>query len=294
MRPTVGLVSRTGILPISATQDTAGPIARTVADAAAELQAIAGKDPDDPATARAPDTVPNYTSGLTTTALQGKRCGIVTSTNAQYQAAVTAIQGLGATTVSLGAGPSTANPPDILTPEFKRDLNAYLAKLPASAPMKSLADIIAYNAAHADEALKFGQGQLSASQATDLTDPAQQATYQVNRATSVNGARTAIDTALITNTLDAIMTPSNTLTALGARAGYPQLVVPAGYNANSRLPVGIAFTGTAYSEAKLLAIGYAYEQATKLRQPVSFNNPAVWHCVPGSAFGPRSCGPGRR
>jgi Asp-tRNA(Asn)/Glu-tRNA(Gln) amidotransferase A subunit family amidase len=298
LRPTVGLVSRTGMLPVSATQDTAGPITRTVADAAAELQAIAGKDPDDPATDSAPAAIPDYMAGLTTTALQGKRIGVISNTNAQYVAAIAAIQARGATTVVVPTPQSALV--DILTREFKRDLNAYLARLPASAPMKSLQNIIDYNSAHADEALKFGQGQLTASQATDLTDPAQLAQYQTDRDASVNNARTAIDTALTTNNLDAIMTPSGTMTAIGARAGYPQLVVPAGYNIGTtptnpgnRLPLGIAFTGTAYSEAKLLAIGYDYEQATKLRQPVSFINPAVWRCTPGSAFGPRSCGPGR-
>jgi Asp-tRNA(Asn)/Glu-tRNA(Gln) amidotransferase A subunit family amidase len=294
LRPTVGLVSRTGILPISGTQDTAGPIARTVSDAAAELQAIAGKDPDDPATAGAPDAVPNYLAGLTTTALAGTRIGITNSNTAGYQAAVAVVQSLGATMVTI-ATPATSpqNPPDILTPEFKRDLNAYLSRLPASAPMKSLADIIAYNSAHADEALKFGQGQLTASQATDLTDPAQEAIYEANRTASRVPAQQAIDNALTTNHLDAILTPSGTLTGLGARAGYPQIVVPAGYNASNRLPLSIAFNGTAYNEAKLLAFAYAYEQATKLRQPVSFVNPAMWRCVPGSAFGPRSCAPGK-
>ena len=101
LRPTVGLVSRTGILPISATQDTAGPMTRTVADAAAELGAIAGKDPEDPATATAPDTVPNYLAGLSPTALQGKRIGVINNNNAQYVAAVAAIQSLGATTVAV-------------------------------------------------------------------------------------------------------------------------------------------------------------------------------------------------
>jgi len=290
LRPTVGLVSRTGIVPISATQDTAGPITRTVADAAAELQAIAGKDPEDPATDSAPATVPDYLAGLTTTALQGKRIGVINNNNAQYVAAVAKIQELGATTVMVPTPQSTSV--DILTREFKRDLNAYLGRLPASAPMKSLQNIIDYNAAHSDEALKYGQQLLIDSQAVDLTDPAQLAQYQTDRANSVNNARTAIDTALTTNNLDAIMTPSGTMTGIGARAGYPQLVVPAGYG-NTRLPVGIAFNGTAYSEAKLLAFGYAYEQATKLRLPVSFQNPAVWRCTPGSAFGPRSCGPGR-
>ena len=100
LRPTIGLVSRTGIVPISATQDTAGPMTRTVADAAAELGAIAGKDPEDPATDSAPATVPDYLAGLSTTALAGKRIGVINNTGAQYVAAVAAIQTLGATTVT--------------------------------------------------------------------------------------------------------------------------------------------------------------------------------------------------
>ena len=110
LRPTVGLVCRAGILPISATQDTAGPMTRTVADAAAELQAIAGKDPEDPATDSAPATVPNYVAALSTTALAGKRIGVVNNTNAQYLAAVAAVQALGATTVAITA-PDRARTP---------------------------------------------------------------------------------------------------------------------------------------------------------------------------------------
>ncbi|HEY6890792.1 MAG TPA: amidase family protein [Solirubrobacter sp.] len=290
VRPTLGLVSRAGMLPGGTSQDAAGPITRSVADAAAELQAIAGKDPQDPATDGAPATVPNYPAALTATALNGKRIGVISNTNAQYQAAIAAIQALGATTVQIPTPTPAQNFPDVVASEFKRDLNAYLGRLPASAPMKSLADVIAYNDAHADEALKFGQAQLTASQAIDLGDPATNATYVANRDGGGAAARTAIDTALATNTLDAIMTPSATLTTTGARAGYPQVVVPAGYNTANRLPVGIAFNGTAYSEEKLLAFAYAYEQATKLRKPVSEINPAVWRCSSGA---PRSCPPGR-
>ena len=305
LRPTIGLVSRTGILPISATQDTAGPMTRTVADAAAELGAIAGKDPEDPATDGAPATVPDYVAALSTTALAGKRIGVVsmqttppTQTNAQYLAAVAAVQALGATTVTV-ASPQSGAPFDILTPEFKRDLNAYLSRLPANAPMKSLADIIAYNTANANDATKFGQTQLLDSQETDLTDPAQNAAYVAARDTQRRNAQLAIDNGLTRGTpdpaddLEAIMTPSGTLTGLGARAGYPQLVVPAGYSAGARDPVGIAFNGTAYSEAKLLAFGYAYEQATKLRKPPSETNPSLWRCVAGNAYTvtTRACAP---
>src|SRR5262249_55745325 len=152
------------------------PMTRTVADAAAELQAIAGKDPEDPATASAPDTVPNYLAGLSTTALAGKRIGIINNNNANYQTAIGVVQGLGATTVMVPS-PSAGAPFDILTPEFKRDMNAYLARLPASAPMKTLHDIWVYNDTHQQEATKYGQTQVTASDATDLTNPAQNAAY---------------------------------------------------------------------------------------------------------------------
>jgi amidase len=292
LRPTIGLVSRTGIVPISATQDTAGPMTRTVADAAAELGAIAGKDPEDPATDAAPDTVPDYLGALKTDALAGKRIGVINNSNANYQAAIAAIQALGATTVVVGT-PTASAPFDILTPEFKRDLNAYLARLPASAPMKTLADIIAYNTAHPADATKYGQSQLIESQDTDLTDPAQNAAYVTARDAQRAAARKAIDDALTNNNVEALMTPSGTLTGLGARAGYPQLVVPAGYSAGARDPVGIAFNGTGFSEAKLLAFGYAYEQATKLRKPPSETNPSLWRCVPGNTYTvpTRACAP---
>src|SRR6201999_3024235 len=111
-------------------------------------------------------TVPDYLAGLTTTALQGKRIGVINNTNAQYVAAIAVVQALGATTVTV-ASPSAGAPVDILTPEFKRDMNAYLARLPASAPMKTLHDIRVYNATHAQEATKYGQTQVEDSDDTD-------------------------------------------------------------------------------------------------------------------------------
>jgi Asp-tRNA(Asn)/Glu-tRNA(Gln) amidotransferase A subunit family amidase len=297
LRPTVGLVSRAGIVPISASQDTAGPMAKTVADAAAELQAIAGPDPDDPATAGQPDELPDYLDALSPHALEGVRLGVIANANANYQAAIAAVRSRGAETVEIPTPQPAQNFPQILTQEFKRDLNAYLARLPQDAPMKTLADIIAYNDAHAQEALKFGQTQALASQAVDLSDPAQNAEYVANRDGGRAATRAAIDGALTRGTADpgddlaAILTPSGTLTGTGARAGYPQLTVPAGYDTAGRAPVNISFNGTAYSEDTLLALGYAYEQATQLRRPPSEINPSLWRCVPGSAFGPRSCPP---
>jgi Asp-tRNA(Asn)/Glu-tRNA(Gln) amidotransferase A subunit family amidase len=296
LRPTVGLVSRTGILPISASQDTAGPMVRTVADAAAELAAIAGADPEDPATVGQPP-VPDYLAALSADALDGARLGVINNTNENYQAAVAAVQAAGAETVVIPTPTPAQNFPQILTQEFERDLNAYLARLPRSAPMDTLADIIAYNDAHPDEALKFGQTQLIASEAVDLNDPAQNAEYVANRDGGRAATRAAIDGALTRGTadtaddLDAILTPSGTLTGTGARAGYPQLTVPAGYDSDDRAPVNVSFNGGAYSEATLLALAYAYEQATQLRRPPSEVNPSLWRCVPGSAFGPRSCPP---
>ena len=121
-------------------------------------------------------------------------------------------------------------------------------------------------------------------QATDLTDPAQNAAYVTTRDNGRRAAQQAIDTVLTTNNVEAIMTPGTSIIAVGAQAGYPQLGVPAGYAATTREPMGIAFTGTAYSEAKLLAFGYAYEQAAKVRRPPSEINPSLWRCVPGNAY----------
>ena len=299
MRPTVGLASRTGILPISASQDTPGPMARTVADAAVELQAIAGRDETDPATADQPP-VPDYVAGLTAEALEGERIGTVASNDPIYQAAVAKVRQLGATTVQITA-PANTGRPSILSYEFKRDLNSYLSRLPGSAPMKSLADIIAYNDAHPQEALKYGQNLLSDSQAIDLDDPATKAAYEAARDLGRAEARANIDAALTRGTADpgddlaAILTPSGTLTVVGARAGYPALTVPAGYTATQRRPVNVTFTGTRFGEAALLAIGYAYEQGSQLRRPPSVIDPSLYRCAqttPPSSFGAHSCAPG--
>nr|WP_231135121.1 amidase family protein [Motilibacter deserti] len=292
LKPTVGRVSRDGVLPVAKTQDSPGPITRTVYDAAVSLQAIAGVDAADTATTGAP-AVPDYVSGLTSTALAGKRVAVVNSTAAPFPSAVTALQGLGATTVTKTASTPSPNPASIVTREFKRDLNAYLADT-AGTGAKSLAEILAYNTANPVEGLKYQQGELTAAQGVDLADPATGSTYEAEKAAGLASSKAVIDTILNNGTpndpsddFDVVLVPAgNSLIGTADRAGYPALTVPAGYGTGSagRNPIGVTFIGTAYSEAKLLAAGYAFEQATNVRQAPSWTNPSMWRCVPGSTF----------
>lgn len=296
VRPTFGLVSRTGMVPVARSRDTPGPIARTVADAAAELQAIAAKDPQDSATDGAPSTAPDYLGGLSTGALSGARIGVVDSSDSGYQAAVAKVRALGASTVTVTA-PSPSNVPEVLQCEFRGDLNAYLGGLPAGAPMRSLSDVIAFNEAQRGEALKFGQSVLVAAQEDSTSD------YDcvTNREDGRRESRDRIDRVLNRSTADtgddlaALLTPTHTTTSVAARAGYPQVTVPAGYERGTPRPQNVSFTGGAYSERRLLGLAYAYEQASKLRKPPSLVNPAMYRCAPTRTPGPwpkRACAPG--
>ncbi|WP_298454952.1 amidase family protein [uncultured Cellulomonas sp.] len=280
VKPTVGLVPRTGVVPISATQDTAGPMVRSVYDAAALLTAITGVDPEDPWTAANPSVGVDFTAGLSDTALQGARLGVVTgetdATDAVWTEALATLEAQGATLVPVTLGGTTA--PSILVEEFERDLNSYLARLPEDAPMDTLTDIVEYNAAHPEEALKFGQTLLVASEAVDLTDPAQLATYEANLQQGLTESRAAIDTVLAGDDLDAIVSNSRT-TGLAARAGYPSVIVPAGYAPTNRRPSSVVFTGTAWSEQTLLALGYDFEQAADAWLPPEVVNPSAFRCT---------------
>lgn len=314
LKPTVGLVSRTGILPIAKSQDSPGPITRTVYDAALTLEAIAGPDPDDEGTSGTPAS-PDYLSGLSPTALSGKRVAVISSTTAPYPTVVSAIQALGATTIVTSIGTPSPNPPSIVMIEFKRDLNAYLLNLNIrKSGTKSLQEIIAYNDANPVEGLKYQQRELLSAQAIDLSDPATAATYESDKAAGQVSNRMLIDTILNNGTLndttddiDVIVVPnSDALVGIADRAGYPILTVPAGFGTGGagRNPIGVTFVGSAFSEDKLLAIGYAFEQATNVRltpglfvaglpNPPSVTNPSMWRCVPGSTFfSPHHCHPG--
>ncbi|HEY3750644.1 MAG TPA: amidase family protein [Pseudonocardiaceae bacterium] len=287
IKPTVGLISRTGIVPISASQDTAGPITKSVFDAAAELTALTGKDPLDPATAANPLVGHDFTGDLRADALSGARIGVVagqvpaagTDNRTLWDAAnaVLTAQGAVLVPVTLNTGSTIVGGSTVLNYEFKRDLNIYLSRLPRSAPMKSLADIIAFNDAHAEAALKFGQVLATISQAMDLDpDSADTAKYLADRAQDLVDSKDRIDALLAANDLTALLFANSGSAGIGAKAGYPSITLPAGYQAGNRRPFNIAFLGPAWSEPTLVGYAYAYEQATALRQPPSAINPSLF------------------
>jgi amidase len=297
IKPTLGLVSRTGVIPISAEQDTAGPITRNMTDAAAVLSVIQGVDPSDPATAVAgPFVQRNYVDDLDANALRGKRIGVwrgggdVAEVNAVTGAAIAKLRAQGATVVDNidlpGLDDAFNNEFPALLVEFKHDINAYLAATPGQHPA-DLEGLINFDIQHADIEMPFFKQEIfDLAQATngDLTDP----TYIQERTTATTAARNAIDTALAANDLDAIVAPTNgpawvtnlqtgddftnfvSASGPAAVAGYPDLTVPAGYADNGQLPIGMSFFGTAFSEPSLIAMGYAFEQATHARRAPAF------------------------
>ncbi len=300
LKPTVGRVSRAGVLPAAKSQDSPGPIARSVFDVATQLQVLAGEDPDDPATVGTPP-VPNYMDVLSGNEMTGKRIAVISSTTAPYPAAITAVGALSGQTFVKTIG-TPAAVPSIVGTEFKRDLNAYLSDVPGSGA-KSLQQIIDYNAANSAEGLKFQQGELTAAQAVDLSDSATAATYATNKSSGLAANKAVIDTLLDNATpgdpaddMDAVMVPSgNALVGIADRAGYPVLTVPAGFGTagNGRNPIGVTFVGAPFSERKLLSIGNALELTMNVRQAPSYTNPSMWRCVPYSTFfSPHHCNPG--
>jgi amidase len=291
IKPTVGLVSRSGIVPISPEQDTAGPMARSVADAAALLTVLAAADPEDPACQRAHsgtergsgDT--DYTAFLDPDALRGARVGVWRAgsaaagpaTSAVLDSAVTRFRELGATVIDPVElpGAEMIELPEFaaLLYEFKHSLGAYLAAVPGS-PHRTLADVIGFNQRNAELVLaRFGQELFERAEATsgDLTDPA----YLALRADASRLARMAMETPLVTHRLDAIVSLTTgpawlTDYVLGdhdgfatagpaAVGGYPSLSIPFGYVWG--LPVGLSFTGARWSEPRLIALAHAFEQA---------------------------------
>ncbi|WP_326834346.1 amidase family protein [Amycolatopsis rhabdoformis] len=280
IKPTVGLVPRTGMLPIASSQDTAGPLTRTVADAAALLTVLAARDPRDPATAVNPLADHDFTGDLDLGALRGKRIGVVRAElpddeRALFDAAAQAMRDRGAVLVPVEVDLS-GNGSSVLTYEFKRDLNTYLSGLPADAPCRSLADVLAFNEANAAATLKFGQARALAAQAKDLTpDSADTRRYLADRALDLAENKDRLDAVLAAENLTALLFAGCSGSVIGARAGYPSVCVPAGYLAADRRPFGVTLLGPAWSEPELVGCAYAFEQATRLRRPPSVVNPAA-------------------
>lgn len=289
IKPTVGLVSRDGIIPIAASQDTAGPFGRTVADAATLLGEIAGADPSDPATSTSQGkSSTNYTQFLNPDGLQGKRIGVPkdyywdTLTDEQralMEEAIAVMESRGAVIVNENI-PTARELADfnssVLTYEFKRDLNAYLSSLGPDAPVKTLADVIAFNNANPEAALKYGQARALAAEATTELDEQK---YLEDRATDLRLAKEeGLDFLIDEYDLDAILFPATRGAAIGAKAGYPSIIVPGGYLADGT-PYGVTLLGTAYSEPTLISLGYSYEQASMLRLPPGSTPP-----LPGEMF----------
>jgi amidase len=328
VKPTVGRVSRWGVIPITADQDTAGPMARTVTDAAILLGALEGSspDPNDSATTRCtPPPANDYTAFLTTEALRGARIGIPRAfyydkitppgakeprgglNDAQAAAmkdAIAVLKEHGAVIVDPADIPSVLErdpAKTILDWNFcggagdvrgkdrhctivvkygmKRDFNKWLATLGPSAPVKTLSELRAWNVAHQKGgAIKYGQSRLDISDEVDLDND--RVRYEADKARDLLVSTThGLDAVLKQHALDAILFPGSSGAGIAARPGYPSVIVPfalvpnaptppfpAGFDAKPA-PFGVSFTGTACSEPRLLALAYAFEQATKRRVP---------------------------
>jgi amidase len=313
VKPTVGLISRAGIVPIAHSQDTAGPMTRSVRDAAMLLNVLAAKDPRDPATERQKRPA-DYTASLARDAMKGARIGVPSDPadplNDRYYGklspsrakvmtdAIKVLEDLGAVIVRANmptagwlAGPGTTmavlnrNPlsPNNGNPmmqwivflyELKHDLDLYLKDWATGTDIRTIADIVAFNEANAEKALRFGQDLFLAANATrgDLSERE----YKSARAMDLLAARTrGMDAYMNGHKLDAVLFPGSEGCVISAKAGYPSVMVPgglisgAGDKETPDYPLGITFAGRAWSEHRLLRLAYAYEQASNMRKPPS-------------------------
>jgi amidase len=293
LKPTVGLVSRAGIVPISHTQDTAGPITHTVRDAAILLTAMAGSDPADPATAEANAHRMDYTRALDPRALKGVRLGVARfffkgftpATMGVFERALTVLQSQGATLVNVDDYDMQKlrnNENLVLMTELKADLNSYLSGSPPAVQSRTLAQLIAFDDAHPQEMTWFGQGFfVKAERTKGLQDPA----YIKARAANLRLAGPdGIDRLLKEHGVVALISPTQSPafvidlvngdsagggdSSLPAVAAYPYITVPMGEVHG--MPVGLSFIGTKWSEARLLGLAYSYEQASHAARQPSF------------------------
>ena len=289
IKPTLGLVSRSGIIPIAHSQDTAGPMARTVRDAAILLSAMTGVDADDPASVAAPGMVPDYTANLAADGLQGRRIGVLRSytgagsnphVEALFEDSIATLHEQGAAItdpVEIDTNGIGAAELDVLYYEFKADLNRYLEQ--SGAPVESLAAVIRFNEENAETVMPiFGQEHMLAAEARGpLTEPE----YEEALAASGAAMRERLTAVMDEHDLDALIAPTNGpawmtdhvngdnyqigSSSFAAVAGFPNITVPAGFVAG--LPIGLSFTGRAFTEKDLIEIAYAFEQATLARRP---------------------------
>jgi amidase len=292
LKPTVGLLSRSHIVPIAHSQDTPGPMTRDVADAAILLSAMAGTDPADPATAGADAHKMEYSEALAIASLRGRRLAVVapesgidaTETDAIYAKVIAALKSAGAVITEIKAPEA----PDfrksellVLEYELKHDLNAYFASLPPGGNVRSLADVITFNKATPRETVLFGQEFFEEAQTLgDLSSPEYIAAHDKLREFS----RRTLDAVFTDNHVEALVEITadpaaridtvphdgggRSASFFPATAGYPHLTVPMGHVHG--LPVGISFIGPAWSEAKLLALGAAFERAMPARRAPTY------------------------
>ena len=294
IKPTVGLVSRAGVIPISETQDTAGPMARSVADAAALLSALAGPDPRDRATADAAKHATDYTRFLDPDGLRGARIGVARNlagfhpdTDHVFDEAVAELKRRGAEVIDPVDVPNIKDLGDpefeVMLYEFKAGLEAYLATLGPKAPIRTLADAIAFNSRNKDREMPhFGQETfLKAQEKGPLTTPAyREALDKCRRLSRAEG----LDAVLDKNRLDALVAPTGAPAWVidpvsgdhyvggnstpAAVSGYPSISLPMGFVFG--LPVGLSFIGRAWSEPVLVRLAHAFEQGTHHRRPPRF------------------------
>ncbi|MEK5439014.1 amidase family protein [Paenibacillus sp. FSL R5-0744] len=283
IKPTVGLLSRSGILPLSNTQDTAGPMARTVRDAVLLLNAMLGNDTQDAAMGTNIGRIhKDYTVFLDQNGLQGARIGIprdyyfeelTEEQLALFNASVDRMKELGATIID-PADIKTAREisySSVVLNEFKTALNAYLSRLGPGAPMRTLKDIIDFNHAHPVETLRYGQATLIDAEYTSSgtqTEPK----YLLHRATDLKLCKEeGIDATMKEHNLDALLFPADFGARITSRAGYPSIVVPSGYT-SAGAPFGVTFSAKAYQEPTLIKLAYAYEQNYKVRKAPSLKS----------------------
>lgn len=295
IKPTVGLWSRSGIIPISSSQDTAGPMARSVSDAAALLGALTGVDSRDGVTAdSAGKSVADYTTFLNAKSLQGARIGVARNmagfhpmTDAAFERAIESLRKAGAVIVDPANVPTVGKYDeaelDVMLYEFKAGVNAYLAERGSTVSVRTMDDVIAFNRANASAEMPyFGQEQMERAQAMGSLDDAK---YRDAVTTCRRLARDeGLDAIMAQHSLDAIVAPSNGPSwptdlingdrysggnsSVAAVAGYPSITVPMGFA--DALPLGLSFIGRAWSEGRLIGLAYAFEQATKARRAPRF------------------------